>query len=334
MYLGRRGGGSNLLLETSLGLQNRGFPHQIIISTRLENDLMKKISFQKNEFLVPHNLFELIPLTVLLVPKVLLLALQFRKARKALHVVVVMPQFVDVFFLKILKRLIEIKITYIIHEVHGRGRLPWPTEKAIKRRLKISNFVITFNSTIDKFIATVSSVEHIIIPLESRNFFGKQKKSKIKEPYFLWVGRNDSYKGLNNLYEAWEQFGVKSSYKLIVAGSGVEPLKKLKNIEFISRWLSDAEIWQLVRDARYLILPYLNSTQSGILAMANAEATPAIITPVPELIEQSNARDIVLPDFSVKSIVNQLKLLESYEVPREQLFNQGPTELVKFIMRK
>ena len=333
MYLGKRGGGANLLMETSLGLQIEGIPHEIIISNRFENSLIDKISAHKNDFLVPHSIFEIVPFGLVLVLKVLFFVRKLKKNSSVTQVVVIMPQVLDLIFLKILKRFIDVRVTYLIHEIHGRGKLPWPTENAIKRRINISNAIITFNLNLHKFVGSISAVDRYLMPLQARNYFQEDSNfhSEKRGSYLLWVGRNDSYKGLSTLLEAWKQVGKNSSYKLLVAGIGVKSVEKLENIEVVSRWLSDAEIWSLVRHASYVILPYINSTQSGILAMANAENIAAIITPVSELLEQSKEQDLVLRDFSVSSLVEKLEQIEILDEPRNSRFSQEPTDLVQFI---
>jgi glycosyltransferase involved in cell wall biosynthesis len=128
--------------------------------------------------------------------------------------------------------------------------------------------------------------------------------------YCLFIGRIKKYKGLNTLIKAWEELD-QSQIKLLIAGEGRIPkkAKKQKNILTVNKWLNNNEIHQLVANASFLVLPYIEASQSGILKIAAAYNVPCLVTPVG-----------ALPDYSrfghpciISKSTDRNSLLESLE---------------------
>ena len=99
--------------------------------------------------------------------------------------------------------------------------------------------------------------------------------------YFLFFGRFDQYKGLENIIKIAracpeEQF--------VVAGKGSSPylegLKALPNVRLINRFIEDSEIPGLFAGARATLLPYTSATQSGVVVLSYAHGIPVIVTDV------------------------------------------------------
>jgi glycosyltransferase involved in cell wall biosynthesis len=243
-----------------------------------------------------------------------------------------MPQILDLVITVVAKYFFKAKITYLIHEIGRRGELRWPTKNAIKRRLRISDSVVVFNSVMYKEISKFTSAELVKLPLEHRNYFNPfNSKIPTVKPYFLWIGRNDFYKGLGVLVESWSLLDADFPFDLIVAGSGLDGFESKNGIFFMDQWLSDKEVWAVIKNAHCVVLPYTSSTQSGILSMAHFCQIPAVLTPVPELLEQAHARDIVLENFSQDSLIHGLKAAAK-KTPKPKLhLEKQPTQLTLFI---
>jgi glycosyltransferase involved in cell wall biosynthesis len=67
-------------------------------------------------------------------------------------------------------------------------------------------------------------------------------------------------------------------------------------VSFAERFLSDEDLDRWIVAADALVLPYLRSWSSGLLARAHALGTPAIVTDVGGLAEQAEPADIVVRD--------------------------------------
>jgi glycosyltransferase involved in cell wall biosynthesis len=107
----------------------------------------------------------------------------------------------------------------------------------------------------------------------------------------LFMGRIQAYKGLPLLIDTLEYLGVGGlKFELTVMGEGsvgVEPAR-LTNLSatVVNRWLTAAEIAEALDSHDVIILPYLEASQSGIVAMAHGRGVPVIVTPVGGLQEQ------------------------------------------------
>ncbi len=113
-------------------------------------------------------------------------------------------------------------------------------------------------------------------------------------PYMLFVGRLRWYKGLDTLLEAYALLSPDEAGPLVIAGSGelsdreMEGLRDLRGrpVSFVNRWLSDGDMAGLVSSARFVVLPYRSSTQSGVIPLASAFGIPAIASATGGLVEQ------------------------------------------------
>ena len=91
--------------------------------------------------------------------------------------------------------------------------------------------------------------------------------------------------------------------KLIVAGRGKiyfddTPYKGLDYITFDNRFLSVSELADLVRNCKYVVCPYKDATQSGVITTAFAFYKPVIGTNVgaiPEYVKDKQFGVIVPP---------------------------------------
>lgn len=109
---------------------------------------------------------------------------------------------------------------------------------------------------------------------------------------FVNLGRLRAYKGLDLLRDAWALFHPRfPDARLLVAGEGdaealAPGLAALPGVEVQARWLSEAEIAALIRDADAVVLPYREASQSGVVSVAHGIGVPVVATSVGGLSEQ------------------------------------------------
>ncbi len=111
----------------------------------------------------------------------------------------------------------------------------------------------------------------------------------------LFFGRMQAYKGLGVLRQALEILDERGSTpKTILAGKGPalederSGLSRLTHVEIRERFLSPEEAGGLLRGARVVVVPYLEATQSGVVAAAFAAGRPVVASAVgsiPEVVE-------------------------------------------------
>jgi glycosyltransferase involved in cell wall biosynthesis len=98
------------------------------------------------------------------------------------------------------------------------------------------------------------------------------------EPWVLYFGRVEPYKGVDTLLAAArQQTGVQPS--VVVAGrsrSSLEPLPP--GVLHINQHIDDRLGWELFRRCRAVVLPYTGATQSALPAAAYAFGKPAIVS--------------------------------------------------------
>ncbi|MBL7031835.1 MAG: glycosyltransferase family 4 protein [Nitrospira sp.] len=140
-------------------------------------------------------------------------------------------------------------------------------------------------------------------------------------PYFLFVGRLENIKGLQNLISVFKK---QSQYNLLIAGEGEygDVLKELAedvyNIKFLGR-LDHQKLKELYRDAVALIVPSIWYEVFGIIIIESfAMGTPVIVNNMggmPELIKNSGGGFIYNNNDELVSIMG--KLANNIELRRE-----------------
>lgn len=113
----------------------------------------------------------------------------------------------------------------------------------------------------------------------------------LPDKYVLFLGRISPYKGIEYLLEAMKI--VHKSYPdlhLVIAGSGnfyfdINKYATLGYIKIINRFIRDEEIISLIKQSKYIVCPYTDATQSGVVMTAFAFGKPVIATNVGALPE-------------------------------------------------
>uniref|UniRef100_UPI0035B1A44D glycosyltransferase family 4 protein n=1 Tax=Rhodoblastus sp. TaxID=1962975 RepID=UPI0035B1A44D len=113
----------------------------------------------------------------------------------------------------------------------------------------------------------------------------------------LCFGRMEHYKGLGVLGEAiarLKDLGASTHFRIVGKGPELDlltpQLASHPNVFIDNAFVSAARLIQEIRAATCVILPYLNASQSGVLAAALGNGRLAIVSDVGGL------RDIVAPD--------------------------------------
>jgi glycosyltransferase involved in cell wall biosynthesis len=123
-----------------------------------------------------------------------------------------------------------------------------------------------------------------------------------RERRLLVFGRLEAYKGVDTALEAFERLPPElSDVELIVAGRG--PLARLaigrRNVEVRNEYIPESELDSLLRDARLVLLPYKDATQSGVGLHAVERGVPCVVSSaggLPELVEDVRASLVVAPE--------------------------------------
>ena len=143
--------------------------------------------------------------------------------------------------------------------------------------------------------------------------------------YFMFFGRIDKYKGIDVLLKSYAKWS--GNRKLVIAGSGELQPEEIKMVNsdsrvvLINRFIKDEEMPLLFKNARVLVLPYKDATQSGILPIAYMCQKPVIcsnVIGISQFVVEGSTGYICASD---QDYVNAFSLLDNDE--QLKLFSQN-----------
>lgn len=133
----------------------------------------------------------------------------------------------------------------------------------------------------------------------------------------LFFGRLLPYKGLSLLLEAYRELleeGAETS--LMIAGPGdlspyEEVVGEIPGVTVDNRWIPETEIAGIFAAADLVVVPYVEASQSGVIATAYASAIPVVATPVGGLIEQISHGNtgLVAAEVSAQALAHAMRRL-------------------------
>lgn len=124
---------------------------------------------------------------------------------------------------------------------------------------------------------------------------------KAKEPFVLFAGRLESYKGVHVLLESLRYLPSTIRVKIIGVGPDEQRLKSMigkdHRVEFLG-FVPGAELWKLMAQAAMVVVPSIWNEPYGLVALeAMCQGTPIIVAKsggLPEIVGESDA-GIVVP---------------------------------------
>ncbi len=341
MYLGKKGGGLQLLLDTTYSLTQKGIQHYLIVSrVQMQRFQDMGIDIDSVTFIeIPHTLHDLVSPKKLLnnIVEILKLCIFALRIRDSL-IVQIMPSpfdvLIDLFAMK--------KGNYIwrcIHDFEPHLGEKWPRKNAIKTRIKFAHTLVFFSNYVsEKVKFNVNSKRVVSLPfqfyrygavsIEVERIISELRKSS--KGIYLCIGRIHEYKGINFISSVSE-FAKKTNF--ILAGSGTTSHEISEEVTRISKWLSDSEFQDLIRVADVIVFPYLGSTQSGTIPLAINDGKIILVADVGGLPEQIRgySKGFVFEHGNASSFLNSLERiqiqLERGEFNTKEIPGEGFTPL-------
>jgi len=128
----------------------------------------------------------------------------------------------------------------------------------------------------------------------------------------LFFGRILPYKGLGLLLEAYAMLRAEDyAVELTVCGAGdMRPYAGLLGgVTMDNRWIAESDIGPIFQQADICVLPYVEASQSGVIATAYAAGVPVVVTPTGGLVEQVKHEQtgLICADISAASIAAALR---------------------------
>lgn len=341
LYLGKSGGGCVYTHEMIRQLLFQGIKIQLILSSFIEN----KRDFEK---LSQENLSLIYIPTYKSTKDFVLKSLGiFKFLKLGRWINSFSPEWIYIPMLSLWGRMIlpfvnkKIKIVTTIHDV--------------SMHLGEKNTIIDrFNDYIIKHSHKIITLSERFIPLimEKYNFRKEQicwirhgnynyyrpdnfyKKNSITKK-ILFFGRIHEYKGISVLLDAMSIVKEKDSdIVLSIVGNGIisnndnDKIKKLGsccNVE--NKYVPNEEIYKYFEDVDFVIVPYIEASQSGVVMLAYAFGKPVIATNIGGLPEQifEDTGIIIQPNDRI-ALANSI--LKMYENP-SKIFEMGKVAELK-----
>lgn len=169
--------------------------------------------------------------------------------------------------------------------------------ESLKRKIFfpfIKNFIILNNVQRDDFIRRYKLKKRNVFVSSMSTYDYLSTRTTLSPPIqkfptdrsikIIFFGRINQYKGISYLLKAFKKIVTKyPETELILAGKG--DLKKYctefqDNITLINRYIMNDELSNLIVGSDFVVCPYIDATQSGVIMTAFAFAKPVIATDV------------------------------------------------------
>jgi len=298
LFLGKIGAGPRYALEMAKALSEKpNIELQIILSSLIDNyddwsKFEKKANVKIEYFNTYKNKIEFL-FTFLNLFKSNKIANSIKRFNPAVLYIPMISLLNPgiLFFLK------NITIYYTLHDpIEHFGEANFFVELVRKFEIKKAKKIILLNVFFKKYVCNYyNKQESDIVYIPHAAFFSNEEVT-LNDGFLdkiLFVGRIEEYKGIGLLLEAFSN-ALKSHHnlRLTIAGRGdlspyLTKISKLShNIEIINRWLKDEEIEELIKNHDFVLLPYIDASQSGVVPVVFANKRTVVATNKGALAEQ------------------------------------------------
>ena len=172
-------------------------------------------------------------------------------------------------------------------------------------------------------VARALSSRHGALPLETLFHppfdFGSATapapRERPRQPIrLLFFGRLLPYKGLPlllNAYRLLQAQGVNCALSIIGDGKADDLPPDMPGVTVVNRWIAEPEIPGILAQADILVAPYLEASQSGVIAAALAAGLPVVATPVGGLVEQvfSGHTGVIADAVTAEAVADAIRAL-------------------------
>jgi glycosyltransferase involved in cell wall biosynthesis len=160
-----------------------------------------------------------------------------------------------------------------------------------------------------------------VIPHGEFSYYADKNNNMKKEfkNTILFFGRISKYKGIEVLLKAFKIIkGIKKETKLLIVGNGditkyKNLIERISDVDIINRWISDDEVGEFFSKADFLVVPYIDASQSGVIPIAYGFSMPVVasrIGGIPEQVDDGKTGFLVRPSDENELAERCLKLLD------------------------
>jgi glycosyltransferase involved in cell wall biosynthesis len=295
VYWGRLGAGAALMTEIATAMQ--ADPRfDVFASTSRQSELPGPLATDR---LLAIDTFSSLPSLLL---GTMLLPLTVRRLVRKLTrarvqaIVTVMPHVWGLALQRAVRRA-GIRTLIIVHDAdpHPGERRPL-FDWLVRQEIGEADRIVTLSSHVaDRLLARDARAAHRLTRLFHPVFrftAGRAAEPRPRKPFrLLFFGRILPYKGVPLLLEAYARLrALEMQVVLQVSGRGdiaaPRALLRQAGLYIDQGWVPPEAIGAMLADADAVVLPYLEASQSGVIAAAYGAGLPVVATPVGGLVEQ------------------------------------------------
>ncbi|MBD1431814.1 glycosyltransferase family 4 protein [Sphingobacterium sp. DN00404] len=161
----------------------------------------------------------------------------------------------------------------------------------------LANGFITYSNFSARIFSENYHKKPSVLSLTPYTFYTKyEQTSEIqREDYILFFGRISAYKGIEKLIFAFRDLKKEfPNMKLLIAGKSVynyripDALHEVEGVIIDDRFIPNDEMANLIRGCRFVVCPYEDASQSGVVMTALAFGKKLVVSKVGGLFEPIN----------------------------------------------
>ena len=190
---------------------------------------------------------------------------------------------------------------------------------------QLDSFILLNEIQKELFIKTYS-MQRKRVSLSRLSVYTNLRKVKPKNTdlsnYVLFFGGISSHKGVEYLCGAMDEVCKKHpNVKLVVAGKGniyfsidKYAIYNNGNLVLLNRYIEDCELVGLIRNALFVVCPYIDATQSGVVMSAFALNKPVVATNVGALptMVKDGQYGMIVPPKDAQALASAINTLIEY----------------------
>lgn len=191
-----------------------------------------------------------------------------------------------------------------------------PTRRRLLSLYEKLLFWISYKIVILSDHHRVPALKKVVIPMAGYKQYVNRSKSVAQ--YFMFFGRIDDYKGLEDIYQLACDL---PNSRFVVAGNGqheyIKKLEQLENVDLKNRFIDDAELEGLFSGAKLVLLPYKSISQSAVQILSYSYATPVVCYDVGNLKEfiEDGKTGYLVSEGNYEGMKNIVENFDDQELP-------------------
>jgi glycosyltransferase involved in cell wall biosynthesis len=182
------------------------------------------------------------------------------------------------FALYLIAKFMKIEIFCCVHDLRAHPGESWPSESAIRSRIKLASALVAFSLPIASLLRTFSNKPIYVVPLpdtiplignissSAKSFLESMISStKVK---VLMIGRIHEYKNAPLILQV---SSILNEFLFCIAGDLSIEIEETENILILNKWLTNLEFDSSLQAADIIVFPYSEASQSGSIPLAIAK---------------------------------------------------------------